>query len=191
MLPARHPRHRPKASPRLRLAISCAADRATASRSVTSFIGRVTPNTMRLDALEVVADDIDAVGGAPAGESGVGRLAVGAVVDEKQGDVDGRTLGFVDRRGVAVRQVPGAEVAMPDLDGAALVGEDGQRAPTGVDLGDGAARAVEESDGVVVAAGDDVVAHAEVPTGDLQRVVAEEPGVDELGAGTAVEGVDL
>ena len=56
------------------------------------------------------AHEVDPVGGAASGESRVPGLLAEGVVGEDEGLIDGGALGFVDRRGVAVGEVPGVDV---------------------------------------------------------------------------------
>ena len=48
------------------------------------LIGSVEPDAVGLDGLEVVTDDVDAVGSSAAGQTGVGGLAVRPIVDEQE-----------------------------------------------------------------------------------------------------------
>ena len=76
--------------------------------------------------------------------------------------LDGEALGSVPRKCVRVANVAGAEVAVVQLYDGAAVGGDGQRALVLVDLLDGAARSVLDSEQVGVPETDDTVAGGEL-----------------------------
>src|SRR5581483_9630028 len=77
-----------------------------------------------VDVRTVGRDDVETVLFPASGKCGVAGLSEESLVGQHESLVAGHALGLVDRHGVRVREVPGAEVAGGEGDGGAAIEAD-------------------------------------------------------------------
>lgn len=114
--------------------------------------------------------DVEVVGVGPAQEARVGALAIEALGSEDERLADRRALGLVKGHRVVVRDMPSLGVLGWEIEGASIVGPSVD--PTVViDLFDGGSGAVEDTELVVVAGRENLVADGERTSMDLGYLV--------------------
>ena len=138
------------------------------------------------------AGGVEMVFVAAAGEGAVGGFAVEVFVAEDVAVVAGLALGFVDGHRVGVIEAAFVEILRP---GSFWWSSSSNLTVTDrrlrVDVGDGAALAVEDAEPVVVGEGHDPVTDRERAAVDLELVGSDEPVGLERRAGVLVEVVDV